>query len=360
MSETQVDDFDAISGYEKMDWDEAVLLKTKSDYRKMSTRENLLRWHPQLIGMDEPLQTKCVEWYQNRWDILDIDDKLLKSEVGFNIARVNSYNHYSENWKLFYDSTNKRYIKVYSKKIWSTVPTQIEIKTAINNIFFRYLSFLSKRRKRIPNAIPNILFVSKNYIGVEWLGAEDGWRVCTEEDFVTKILGACIVKKPALEIARNIQKLHLDSSKFFMDRVHKPHFAGKNFFETWRKIRLEAAADRHEYGQDMSHLTNSEHRFYIGSHNYWPKDFVIRTDPTTGVETIRFIDVENLIINDATDQGYWYHKYKISTESYYIKHFAQHVQTIKKHQTDNGPLSENQFLATYIYKDIEINKIITL
>jgi hypothetical protein len=349
MRENQIDDFDANSGYEPMTWEEASLLEQRSDYCKNATRENMLKWHPYLLRRPEPLRTECIDWMRDRWDILEIDDNQLKSEVDFHVVRIKKYDNYSENWKLFYDKTNNRFIKVYSKKIWTTRPQTRPFLRLFNQFMFPYLD-----ENRATGILPEILFMSENYIGLEWLSEDDGWSICKEDDFVRSVFNASIITKPAIDAARKLQRLHLSSCEYFKDNMNQSDV------KLYIDAREAAQADQHEYGESFNSLNDDEHKLYIGSHNFWPRDFVTRIDPDTGHTVIRFIDFENLQICNATKNNYWYHKYKISTKSLYLQHYTQHVQIIKKHIGSTGPINENQFLATYIHNDTVINKVIDL
>jgi hypothetical protein len=333
-----------------MTWEEASLLKQRTDYRANSTRENILRWHPALLRRPEPLRTECINWLRDRWENLEINDEQLNDELkDITVVRMKKYDNHSENWKLFYDSANKRYIKVYSKKIWTTIPQLKPLKGMFERLLFPFLD-----QNRTSEILPQILFMTENYIGLEWLSSDEGWRVCKEEDFVRGVLNTGIVTPQATNAARCLQKFHLASHDYFKKNLKSEDY------KTYRDCRIAAQADHHEYGEDFSNLTDSQHKLYVGSHNFWPRDFVTRVDPTTGNPVIRFIDFENLQISDATENNYWYHKYKISTKSLYLQHYTQHVQLIKKQVGDTGPLKDNQFLTMYVYKDTIINKIVDL
>lgn len=349
MNEKRIDNFDENSGYEPITWEEAKRIKARSDYRKNATQENMLRWHPALLRRPEPLRTECIEWMRGRWEILEINDDQLKSEVDFEIVRFKKYDNYSENWKIFYDKTNKRFIKVYSKKVWTSMPQSKPFRGLIDRVMFSYFN-----TNRVSGIMPDILFVSENYIGLEWLSRDDGWKVCQEKDFVTSVLGASIVTKAAIAAARTLQQFHLSSYEYFKDNMVPGDV--KAFIDA----REAAQADHHEYGESFASLSEDDHKLYIGSHNFWPKDFVTRIDPITEQPVIKFIDFENLQISNATKNNYWYHKYKISTKSLFLQHYTQHVQVIKKHIGESGPLNENQFLAMYVHNDTIINKIIDL
>jgi len=314
----------------------------------LGTRETILRWHPGFLRRPEPLRTECIDWLLNRWENLEINDIQLRDEVSFNIVRVKKYDNHSENWKLFHDTTHNRYIKVYSKRIWET-PQFKPIHNMYKRLFFAYLN-----EHKVNKILPDILFMSKNYIGLEWLGTEDNWKKCEASDFISTGPDGATVTQSAINAARNLQKIHLSSCEYFKKHMQQDDY------RAWRECLVAAGLDGYKPVEVISDVDINQHKLHIGSHNFWPRDFVTRINPETQTPEIRFIDFENLQINDATQNNNWYHKYKISLKSLYLQHYTPQSKINKKYQEDNEPLKSNEFIATYVFQDTTISERIVV
>lgn len=270
-----------------------------------------LKWKAK---MPEDLAARTESWYQNIEENLSIDIDNVRSEFeDSSLIKVEPYSSNSPKWDMFLSRDKNQHIKVYSKKCWTDVPGTEHMKPFYEARFYPFLL------NNTNPLLPKVLYNTENFVGVEWMNPDDGWRFATVRDFAYTGSNNIKLNQPVItslfkNVIRDFQALYESAAdKFSSMRVANIKVWKQNteYFNDLY-VNLENYITRNDINlsTDKNTWKKSDFKMTIQPSSLWIRDFVVSSDG----KHCKYIDVENLRMWDVTRLGLWYHKYRLQTD----------------------------------------------